>query len=417
MNTKIRKFEDVIGQSSNKYIVKGLLSENMVPDVMWLKGASGSGKSTFAELIAMADTCMNKEEETPCLKCEICLANIKALDSQQSKSRYIKKINMAELTTKNDVKGLIETVFDLEPIPGANTYYIFEEIQELKDYQSMFLERLRDLPEGVHIIGCTTDFHLLNQAFATRARITLQFNKLDTNECMTLVNRLLHNLNITGMSEADKHLIVSQSKHNARIITNTLNTFKNFPKLSAVLRQYFNVIPMEYYIFAMEAFAKDFTSFIIDVDELRQKVDLIDFHRNFKNFLIEAIFYYYCKKVTLLTKTEKTKVNKIFSQFSVNQVRSLLSTVSISCKTEDDVVGVLIKMQTVIEGKPVTFSKMKTDVVKEEIIATDLAYEKKKEIISEESNIKKLTLDLISQEIKNQEGMILKTNIWDTEEE
>lgn len=412
--TKVRKFEDVIGQTSNKIIVKGLLASKSVPDVMWLKGASGSGKSTFAELIALADTC-ESDGDKPCLTCPTCLANLKALDSQDSKSRYIKKINMAELISKKDVKGLIETVFDLEPIPGASTYYIFEEIQELRDYQSMFLERLRDLPEGVHIIGCTTDFHMLNEPFATRARITLQFNKLDTNECLTLVNRLIHIFELPAMSEADKHLVISQSKHNARVITNTLSTFKKFPNLGIILRQYFNVIPMEYYIFIMEAFAKDFTAFIIDVDTLQQKIDMIDFHRNFKNFIMEAIFYYYCKRVTLLTKTEKEKINKIFSQFGITKIKALLSAVSVSCKTVDDVVGVLIKMHTIVEDQPTTVSKMKKDAVKENVHAEELAVNKKREELINKEPIKKLTLEQVSIYTGSQGAMKIEDNLWDEE--
>lgn len=412
MNTKVRKFEDVIGQTSNKYIIQGLLREHRVPDVMWLKGASGSGKSTFAELIALADTCESTDSSKPCLKCPTCLENLSALDSQHSKSRYIKKINMAELTNKKDIKELIETVFDLEPIPGKDTYYIFEELQELRDYQNMFLERLRDLPEGVHIIGCTTDFHTLSTPFATRARISLQFNKLDTSECLTLVNRLIYHLNLTGLSETDKHLVIAQSKHNARIITNTLNTFKTFPNISLVLRQYFNIIPMEYYLFIMEALAKDFTSFIIDVDELTTKVDMIDFYRNFKNFLIEAIFYFYCKKVTLLTKTEKSKVNMIFSQFSQATVKKLLATVSTSCRTTEDVVGVLIKMHSVVEDTPLTVSKMKQDAKIEESIANELTIKKEIEESRKVPEVTKLTLDKLTNEAKTSEGMLVKTNIW-----
>jgi len=411
-NGKVRAFANLLGQNSNKIIVKELIKKRIVPDVLWLVGDSGAGKSTTAELIALTDTCEEHDVE-PCLKCPTCLANIAGLDSQGSKSRHIKKINLAELTSKKDVKKLIEEVFDLEPIPDQNTYYIFEELQELKDYQAMFLERLRDLPDGVHIIGCTTDMDSLSTAFSTRARLTLKFNKLNTGECHSLIERIISDENILNMTESEKHILISQSRHNARVIVNTLHSFKTFPDVGKILRDYYNIISPRLYIQILESFFKEFSSFVMDLDILSTNVNLMDFHKGMKTFLLDSIFYFYCGKSTLFTKQEKADIKVIMSQLGHTKARQLLRLCSKYCKNEDDVFALIISMHEVVEGERVTSDKVRIDAVKETNIAQDNMIKKGQEEQLKASPIKKLSLDDIANITEDLKGHTLETGEWE----
>lgn len=412
MDIKVRSFYDVIGQSTNKMILQELLTTNQVPDVMWFKGYSGSGKSTLAELTAMAATC-DKGIANPCMECETCKNNLDGLNSQRSKSRYIKKINMAELDSKKAVNELIETVFDLEPIPGKPTYYIFEELQELKDYQGMFLERLRDLPSGVHIIGCTTNIDSLSEPFITRARLTLNFNKLDKNECMALVNRIQKTLELNNLTEEDKHILVTHSKNNARVIVNTLKSFQTLPDISKTLRRYFNVISPENYIFIMESLFKDFHSFIIDLDNISSSINLIDLSKGLKDFLLNSIFFYYCGRPTLFTNKEKENIRKIMSSLGDSKYRKLLKLSARHCKNEEDVEALLIEMHEIVEDKKVTTKESKVMCIEEKAKADTnrrIIQDKERAL---ESPIKKLDLESISNITRESKGIKLEVEEWE----
>lgn len=412
---KVRQFSDVIGQTRNKNILKELKRSDRIVDIMFFVGKSGSGKSTLAELFAMAATC-EKGETEPCLECETCKSNLRGLNSQSSKSKLIKKINMAELIAKKEVKDIIEQVFDLEPVRGKKTFYIFEELQDLKDYQGMFLERFRDLPEGVHIIGCTTNIKALDEPFRTRAKLTLVFNALDVSECRTLVQKLCTANQITNLTQQDLELLIMYSKQNARVITNTLSAFKNFPNIQQILRDYLNIMAPELYINMLKSLFKDFTSFISDLDTLDNSVDLLDFHDGLSNFLLESVFYYQCGRATIFTKQEKSGIKEIFSSLNVKQVRKLLKLSFKKCPNEDSVKELIIEMQEVVDEKPITRSRIIEEAVIENTVAQRAQENLKQEKIETQGKLKAITLEDLTLETKSMNGFKVQSSEWDEEE-
>ena len=66
-------FSDIIKNEKNIKIIKGMVKSGKMPGTFIFEGAPGSGKSTFADILAKAAVCQNYAHKTeygePCGVC------------------------------------------------------------------------------------------------------------------------------------------------------------------------------------------------------------------------------------------------------------------------------------------------------------------------------------------------------------
>lgn len=146
-----RKFSEVAGHKDIiKSLKNALISEHPSQSYL-LTGASGTGKTTSARIMALSLNCEDRSEDgEPCLKCGPCniISSRKCMD-------IIEK-NAAEHRGIDAVREISKSM-SLMPMQVKNKVYILDEFHQMtKEAQTSLLKVLEEAPRNVFIILCTT---------------------------------------------------------------------------------------------------------------------------------------------------------------------------------------------------------------------------------------------------------------------
>jgi DNA polymerase-3 subunit gamma/tau len=236
-----RVWDDVVGQNHLKGVIQQSLFSGNFPKFSLFTGPSGTGKSSLAELCAMALTCSNNLTE-PCGVCENCL---KFIDGH---SLSIKKYNMAKMLSKRDIVDVLDDIFQFESITGL-TVYILEEVHALRDCdQSPFLEELTRIPDDVYIIMCTTQPYKVLSEIRNRA-ITFNCELPSNVQCRNFIKKICKSAGVTGIDDNTVQTLVEVCENTPRKIIATLQLFATGGLLNSHnLSEFFGLADKSIYI-------------------------------------------------------------------------------------------------------------------------------------------------------------------------
>lgn len=146
-----RKFSEVVGHSTVIKGIKAAVTSKSPSQAYILSGASGTGKTTTARIIARAVNCLNMGKDgEPCLECANCLA-------VDNKTIDLIEMNAADARGIDDIRSLASGLSSF-PFTLQRKIVILDECQQLsKDAQNVLLKVLEEAPPHVFIILCTTD--------------------------------------------------------------------------------------------------------------------------------------------------------------------------------------------------------------------------------------------------------------------
>jgi len=203
-----QQFSELLGQEQVVSILKSQAKAHAYHHAYLFFGASGTGKTTTARILAMCLNCysLNGDGE-PCGKCPSCEA------VTEGRHWDVIEIDGARFRGIDDVKELAYKAY-LSPF-GNKKVYIIDECQMLTEPAwSGMLKLLEEPPPHLAIILCTTDFKKIPETIASRCEL-FPFTKLDGNS-------IKHKLELIaereGISPDPKHIqfIVESSSGNMR---------------------------------------------------------------------------------------------------------------------------------------------------------------------------------------------------------
>ena len=105
---RLYDYDDVVGNTATLAIMRQSLHNGMFPHISVYGGVYGTGKSTCAEITAMALTCENEKSDNPCGVCPTCKANIQAFQTT-GESSWVHKVNVGQKNSKADVDVKIQS--------------------------------------------------------------------------------------------------------------------------------------------------------------------------------------------------------------------------------------------------------------------------------------------------------------------
>ena len=168
---------ELLGQETNKKLIKNGLDTNTVPHTYLFTGDPGCGKTTAARIVSLGLNCEKGVSSKPCLKCNSC----KSILNQSNLD--VMEINVGRTGGKGDVDSIVSNL----PYAPYNSRYkviIFDEAHKLTSAaQDLLLKVIEDGYSHVYFIFCTNKPEKLkgktNDGFAFLSRCTtLHFGKL-----------------------------------------------------------------------------------------------------------------------------------------------------------------------------------------------------------------------------------------------
>ena len=168
-------FNNIIGNETNKQILKNIVENNNISHSYIFSGISGIGKFMFAKEFAKAILCTANEEK-PCNNCKSC----ESFDNLNNPDVII--IDEKENSIKTEqIKELTNNVLE-KPIQSNRKIYIINNSENMtKEAQNSLLKTLEEPPQYITIILITNNENLLLNTIKSRC-IKIPFNKLSDDE-------------------------------------------------------------------------------------------------------------------------------------------------------------------------------------------------------------------------------------------
>lgn len=190
-----KKFEDAIGQEYIVNILRNQLIENKVGHAYLFTGVRGTGKTTFAKILAKAVNCLNLKNGEPCLECENC----KGIED----GSILDVIEM-DAASNTGVDNIREIIDESNYLPTKAKYrvYIIDEVHMLSGGAfNALLKTLEEPPEHVKFILATTEPQKLPATILSRCQ-RFDFKKVSQEEISNYLEKISKETNIDITKEA-----------------------------------------------------------------------------------------------------------------------------------------------------------------------------------------------------------------------
>ena len=394
-------FSSLVGNANTIMLLKRSLMLNTFKKFTIFGGTLGTGKSTCAGIAAMTLTCENPNNGEPCMQCEACKANQKAL-AEGGVSPFVKIVNMGKMGKFEDVTDLIKDVFVLQG-GASRQVYIFEEVHAIKAIRggfTSFLAEIDRMPENVYVIMCTTALSDIPNDLKSRA-IIFNFNRLDKKDSLVLAKHLAesHNLRVT-----DRYLkmIVSDAKGVPRNIEKLIEFAKDNCITEEELRDYLQKISLDWFIqwFTSMKFAS-INDTIEMLKDILQRVDATQFRYALRDFCLSTAFLIEGNVVGDFTGSEANEVRGLFSS---KQVTKIVSVVESLGKESADLDLALLKFYAIMQDRAIQsiVTNKNSVAARERVLAEREAANSVAMTPAHSSTLKPLSLKSIGQLVKNE---------------
>ena len=184
-----KTFEEVVGQNHITTTLQNQIKNNTISHAYLFTGTRGTGKTSCAKIFANAINCLNPQNGSPCLECEVCkaLANPANMD--------ILEIDAASNNRVDEIREIREKV-KYAPVVGKYKVYIVDEVHMLTDSAfNALLKTLEEPPAHAVFILATTEVQKLPATILSRC-MRFDFKLVDYTELSKHIGKVFSSSNI-----------------------------------------------------------------------------------------------------------------------------------------------------------------------------------------------------------------------------
>lgn len=159
-----RRFEQVVGQKAVTAILKHQAQTGRVAHAYLFCGPRGTGKTSVAQILALAVRCLSPQDGEPCLECAACKEQL------EGRSVDVVEMDAASNNSVDDIRDLLERV-RLSPVRGDKKVYIVDEVHMLSTGAfNALLKTLEEPPGHVLFVLATTEVQKLPATIISRCQ-------------------------------------------------------------------------------------------------------------------------------------------------------------------------------------------------------------------------------------------------------
>ncbi len=197
-----KKFSEVVGQEHIITTLQNAIKLNKVAHAYLFCGPRGTGKTTFAKILAKAMNCEKGPIIEPCCECEMCKNITKGSASD------VVEIDAASNNGADDIRALRDTV-NFMPAVGKYKIYIIDEVHMLTTQAfNALLKTLEEPPKHVIFILATTEPHKLPATILSRCQ-RFDFQSISIENIIKRLNVVKQEENINITDEALYQIAIS----------------------------------------------------------------------------------------------------------------------------------------------------------------------------------------------------------------
>lgn len=311
---KLYRFRDMVGNQTTISLIRKALENDKFPNASYMKGQSGTGKTTSAEVVGMYLTCLHPVDGDPCLECSECKRNIEALNTS-GKSRNLIKVNMGKYKNAKEINELVDEVFTLSE-SNNNRVYILEELHALdQNLQITFLEYIDRLSKNIYIIVCSTDSDKIITPLKDRLS-SYVFRRLQEKDSIYLLDREAQQRGV-ALPKDVKQLLIRYAKGIPRKLIKMVELIVDSNPTLDELARHIEYIPYSVYIELYSSLMTSSREGSLALKEVLTEYDPYTFSNGFRDFLVDLMFLLYGNITEPFTKSELTKCKEMFDKRAV----------------------------------------------------------------------------------------------------
>ena len=281
-------FGNLVGNVGSIAMLQHSIQAGTLPNFVILCGIRGTGKTSSAQIAAMALTCLNPVNGNPCCQCERCRQNEAALKTGQE-TPYVKKVNLAGIANKEDVQELIKKIFVFSSLQD-NVAFVLEEAHALRnDAQTCLLTEIDNIPANVFVFMTTTKANGIIPDLRSRALI-FQYNRVADKDMKALLSAVIRLKGWKNLNAAVAQMLVKKAKGIPRELLRLASFVGATPASTEEIMAFLNAADTNDCISLFATFAADSVEGYRAIDSILEKVSTEVLIEELKEFVLSAIF-------------------------------------------------------------------------------------------------------------------------------
>ena len=322
--------------TGNRNAVKQLrqtLASGYRPQVILIDGPAGCGKTTLARLIGKEYCCTNRDpEKGACNICDNCLRY----------EQYIKTGDAMELMNlheydcsnvgKSEADKIVEEM-EMPTVDGGWRVFILDEAHLLTQQAMGALRKTLEEPTQKRLVMlCTTNPERLLNTIRSRCDLILSVEKQKQEDMTKLLEQVCTAEKATYDARGLNY-IAARSDNEPRTALKTLQSVLTAEK-SATYEKVLSVLQettdASYFRFLELCIGAGHTpaEYLHYLYEIRRQTDLRTFLKGLTSYVLRGLYIYNGIVVQGMDKAEVKTYAKLFGQFDITKIRSVLSALT-----------------------------------------------------------------------------------------
>lgn len=320
-----------IGNQKVKDTILKALAADKRPQVMLLWGASGSGKTSLARLLAKEYSCDNRDNETgACGQCVNCNMIDEYIATGKTDSLLsIQEIDITDQSGKKDLDSVLAEM-ELPSYDNQWKIFLFDEVHmATPGLQNRLLKIAEEPPENVLMLLCTTNPEKLIETLKNRCQLQLHITKPKLKELAGLLRYVCESEQVEYDLQG-LEFIANRGELTIRTALTNLQqviTERQSAKYEEAIQVFESVSKTVIINFMKALKQKDVFAFVTLLFEIKSKMDLSVFVNELSGFIKRGIYTINGVKQEGVSDSELSVYRELFGDMTVPEISSMLSRV------------------------------------------------------------------------------------------